>query len=139
MAGEKTRFPRCTAEWECEDEMTMPTTPSDLPADLDALIAAPGYHSVVLENDSVRVLDTTVPPGHIVPHHTHRWPAVQYIITWSDFIRGDRDGAVLLDTRNTPQKPAPGSTQWSGPFAPHTLENIGGDALHVLSVEIKNP
>ena len=118
----------------------MPTTAlSDLPTNLDAVLAAPGYHSVVLENESVRVLDTTVPPGHTVPLHTHRWPAVHYIITWSDFIRRDNDGAVLLDTRNMPEKPAPGSTQWSGPFAPHTLENVGDDALHVLSVEIKNP
>lgn len=115
------------------------TTSSDWPADLDALVAAPGYHSVVLENDSVRVLDTTVPPGHTVPLHTHRWPAVQYILAWSDFIRRDHDGAVLLDTRNTSQKPAPGSTQWSGPFPPHTLENVGDGALRVLSVEIKKP
>src|ERR1700751_3894657 len=113
------------------------TTPPDWPADLDALIAAPTYHSVVLENNSVRVIYTTIPPGHTVPLHTHLWPAVHYIITWSDFIRRDHTGAVLLDTRITPQKPAPGSTQWSGPFPPHTLENGGDAALHVLSVEIK--
>ncbi len=115
------------------------TTPPDWPADLDALIAAPAYHSVVLENDSVRVLDTTIPPGHIVPLHTHLWPAVHYIITWRDFIRRDHTGVVLLDTRNTPQKPAPGSTQWSDRFPSHTLENVGDATLHVLSVEIKAP
>jgi quercetin dioxygenase-like cupin family protein len=114
-----------------------PTAPQVWPDDLDALIAAPGYHSLLLENESVRVLDTTVPPGHTVPHHTHRWPAVHYIITWSDFVRRDLAGAVLLDTRNTPKKPAPGSTLWSGPFPLHTLENVGDSDLHVLSVEIK--
>jgi hypothetical protein len=104
---------------------------------LDALIAAPAYHSLLLENDSVRVLDTTVPPGHTVPLHTHSWSAVHYLLSWSDFIRRDAAGAILLDTRNSPDQPAPGSTQWSGPFPPHTLENVGDATLHVLSVEIK--
>jgi hypothetical protein len=123
----------------------MPPTPTlDWPADLDAMIAAPAYHSVTLENDSVRVLDTTVPPGHTVPLHTHRWPAVHYILTWSDFIRRDHTGAILLDTRNNdtpnnPEHPPEGSTQWSGPLAPHTLENVGQSSLRVISVELKNP
>jgi hypothetical protein len=131
-----------------------PTPPPDWPADLDAMIAAPAYHSVTLENDSVRVLDTTVPPGHTVPLHTHRWPAVHYILTWSDFIRRDHTGAILLDTRNNdtrnndtrnndtrnnPQHPPEGSAQWSGPLAPHTLENVGRSSLRVISVELKNP
>jgi hypothetical protein len=123
----------------------MPPTPTlDWPADLDAMIAAPAYHSVTLENDSVRVLDTTVPPGHTVPLHTHRWPAVHYILTWSDFIRRDHTGAILLDTRNNdtpnnPEHPPEGSAQWSGPLAPHTLENVGQSSLRVISVELKNP
>jgi hypothetical protein len=123
----------------------MPPTPTpDWPAELDAMIAAPAYHSVTLENDSVRVLDTTVPPGHTVPLHTHRWPAVHYILTWSDFIRRDHTGAILLDTRNNdtpnnPEHPPEGSAQWSGPLAPHTLENVGQSSLRVISVELKNP
>jgi hypothetical protein len=108
------------------------------------MITAPSYHSVMLENESVRVLDTTVPPGHTVPLHTHCWPAVHYILTWSDFIRRDHTGAILLDTRNNdtrnnPQHPAEGSAQWSGPLAPHTLENVGESSLRVLSIELKNP
>ncbi len=115
------------------------TTPQDWPDDLDALIAAPAYHSVKLENDSVRVLDTTVPPGHTVPLHTHRWPAVHYILTWSAFIRRDHTGAITVDTRNNPQHPPEGTTTWSEPLAPHTLENVGESSLHVLSIELKNP
>ena len=33
------------------------------PDSLDAMIAAPQYHSLVLENDRVRVLDTRIPVG----------------------------------------------------------------------------
>ena len=107
-----------------------PITTPDWPDNLDAMIAAPAYHSV-------RVLDTTVPPGHTVPLHTHRWSAVHYILSWSDFIRRDQTGAILVDTRNTPRPPE-ASAQYSGPLAPHTLENIGGSDLRVISVELKN-
>jgi len=41
--------------------------------DLDAMIAAPGFHSVLFENGQVRVLEGRVPPGAVVPIHTHRW------------------------------------------------------------------
>lgn len=107
-------------------------------ASLDALVAAPDHHSVILENDAVRVLDTRVSPGDVVPLHTHCWPAVQYILSWSDFIRRDSMGTVLLDTRSM-HAPETGSALWSGPSAPHTLENVGDRELHVLSVELKSP
>jgi hypothetical protein len=106
--------------------------------ELDAMIAAPLYHSVILENDDVRVLDTTVPPGHTVPLHTHRWPGVQYIISWSDFIRRNAAGTILLDSRNI-QPPPHRTALWSGPLPPHTLQNVGDSPLHVISVELKNP
>jgi hypothetical protein len=37
---------------------------------LDALNAAPQYHLLLFENEQVRVLDTRVPAGHIVPLHS---------------------------------------------------------------------
>jgi|SRR5665213_3032895 len=107
------------------------------PDDLDAMVAAPGHHAVMLENDAVRVLDTRVLPGDTVPLHTHRWPAVHYIQKWSDFIRRDAAGALLLDSRNI-SPPAVGSVLWSGPSPAHTLENVGETELHVVSVELKN-
>jgi hypothetical protein len=54
----------------------------DWPEELDALHAAPGYHALLFENDSVRVLETHVPSRQTVPLHTHRWPAVLYILSW---------------------------------------------------------
>ena len=49
------------------------------------MIAAPQYHRLVLENERVRVLDTVIPPGEIVPVHTHRWPAIYYTIAAGRF------------------------------------------------------
>ena len=65
------------------------------PDSLDALVAAPRHHKLVLDNDRVRVLDTRIPAGDLVPVHTHRWPAVYYTISGGDFVRYDGEGNVL--------------------------------------------
>lgn len=69
------------------------------PEDLDAVRAAPAQHRVLLENADVRVLDTRIEPGERTPVHTHCWPAVHCVLTWSDFVRRDAQDGVLLDTR----------------------------------------
>ncbi|HTV08612.1 MAG TPA: hypothetical protein VMD97_06185 [Candidatus Aquilonibacter sp.] len=112
-------------------------TPSELDP-LDAVLAAPRFHRVLLENDSVRVLDTVVPPNETVPLHTHRWPAVLYILGWSDCVRRDSAGSVTMDSRNLPA-PAFGAALWSAPLSPHTLENVGDCELRVIAIEQKQP
>ena len=62
---------------------------------LDALVAAPDHHRVLLENEHVRVLDTKVRPGETTPIHVHPWPSVLYVLSWSDFVRYDPAGNVL--------------------------------------------
>lgn len=106
------------------------------PEELDALIAAPKHHVVLLENESVRVLDTRVRPGETVPLHTHRWPSALYFMSWSDFVRRDAEGKVVADSRAGGKFPE-GSAVWSGPLAPHTLENVGATELRAISVEVK--
>jgi len=103
----------------------------------DAMANAPDHHTVVLENEHVRVLDTKVRPGERTPVHAHQWPAALYIFGWSDFVRYDRDGNVLVDSRTMPTKPSIGSALWSGPIGPHYVENVGTTDLHILAVEVK--
>jgi hypothetical protein len=110
----------------------------DWPDALDALIAAPKYHTVLLENEFVRVLDTNVRARETVPLHTHHWPSTLHILIWSDFIRRDREGKIVVDSR-TIEKPKQGAAVWSEPLAPHTLENVGDSDLRVISVEVKPP
>jgi hypothetical protein len=105
---------------------------------LDACIAAPRHHRMLLENAHVRVLDTRVAPGETVPLHTHGWPAVHQVMSWSDFVRRGADGVVQVDTRGRPAV-AGGTALWSEPLGPHTLENVGAAELHVVSVELKPP
>jgi hypothetical protein len=108
------------------------------PESLDALQAAPRHHQLVVENDRVRVLDTRISPGDTVPVHTHRWPAVLHVMSWSDFVRRDADGKVLRDTRGQPPPASLPLALWSEALPPHSLENVGATELHVLSVEIKD-
>ncbi len=70
------------------------------PAELDAMTAAPEHHTLLFENEHVRVLDAHVNAGDVVPVHTHCWPGVLYILGVSDFVRRDPEGSVVLDTRS---------------------------------------
>lgn len=111
--------------------------PQDWREELDALTAAPQNHTLLFEKDAVRVPDTIVRPGQIVPLHTHRWPSTHYLLSWSEFVRRDAAGSVLLDSR-TIDKPSVGSAFWSSALPPHTLENVGGSDLRVICVELKS-
>jgi hypothetical protein len=111
---------------------------SEWPMELDALVAAPEHHKLLMENDFVRVIDTLIPAGQVTKIHTHQWPASLYIISWSDFIRYDAEGNIVVDSRELPETPLPSSAIWSGSLAPHSLENIGGKDIHIISVEIKS-
>lgn len=107
------------------------------PEELDALIASPQHHTLLFENDLVRVIDTCIPPDEITEIHTHKWPASLYVLSWSDFIRYDNNGNIVLDSRTLPKSPLPSTALWSEPLIPHSLKNIGDNDLHIISVEIK--
>jgi predicted metal-dependent enzyme (double-stranded beta helix superfamily) len=50
------------------------------PPELDALVAAPNSHRLLLDHARVRVLEVTVPPGVTEPMHTHRFPSVMVVL-----------------------------------------------------------
>ena len=108
------------------------------PDSLDAVIAAPKHHSVLLEDDRVRVLRTTIPPGDVVPLHTHRWGGVAYIESWSHFIRRGEHSEVLFDSRLAGEPRAIPCVQRMQPLPPHTVENLGPLVISILIVELKD-
>lgn len=107
------------------------------PVELDALVAAPEHHSLVFENDRVRVIDTRIPPGERTNVHTHCWPATQYVKNASHVVRYDDKGEVLFDSRKAGAALENDIVRWGEPLPPHSLENVGTNELRVLSVEIK--
>ena len=112
---------------------------ADFPDTLEAMTAARDHHQVLLENERVRMLDTRLGPGERTPLHAHRWPAALYVISWSDFVRRDAQGEIVLDSRTLATRPAAGEAIWSSPLVPHAVENVGDRELRIIAVEIKQP
>jgi hypothetical protein len=109
------------------------------PDSLDAVVAAPKHHSVLLEDERVRVLRTSIPAGDVVPLHTHRWGGVAYVESWSHFIRRGEQGEVLFDSRQSGEPPHIPCVQRMQPLPPHTVENLGPLGISILIVELKDP
>jgi hypothetical protein len=107
------------------------------PDSLDALIAAPDNHTVLLENECIRVVRVRILPGQTVPVHTHRWPSVLFILSWSDLVRRDHRGNVMPGTRQASEVPKLNMPAWQGPLPPHSVENVGDTEINTVQVEIK--
>jgi hypothetical protein len=106
--------------------------------DLDAVIAAPENHRVLLENDRVRVLEVVVRPGEVEPLHHHRWPSTLYITEAGHFVDRNADGEVIFDTRQLDGPLPLPLTMWKEPEAPHTVENLSDTvSIRLLRVEVK--
>src|SRR3974390_590674 len=108
------------------------------PASLDALVAAPRHHRKIFESDRGRVLEVSIRRGETVPVHTHRWPAILYLQSWSDHVRRDETGQLIFDSRHEATPAAVPSVLWCEPLTPHSVENVGETELRVLSIELKH-
>jgi hypothetical protein len=106
------------------------------PATLDAVVAAPDNHRILLENDRVRVLDVTVQPHQKEPVHAHPWSSVLYIDKASDFRDFDGEGKVIFDSRTADPIQYP-LTRWLESQAPHAIENLSNETLHLIRIELK--
>jgi hypothetical protein len=111
--------------------------PEQWPPELDALIAAPEHHKLLFENERVRVIDANIPAGDMTAVHTHRFAASHIVVSWSDFIRYDASGNIMLDSRSSGKSFASHSALWSEPLGLHALKNVGEQELHIISVEVK--
>jgi len=108
---------------------------SNWPEALVALTVAPEHNKLLLEYDTVRVLDTFIRPNEITALHTHRWPATLYILSWSDFVRYGENDNVVVDSRNFKASPQASTSFWTKPLTAHRLNNVGENYIHVISVE----
>ena len=85
----------------------------------------------------MRVLETRIPPGHRTPVHTHCWPGVLYILSWSHFIRRDDNDVILVESAKVEALKNPPTISWSPVLPPHTFENVGDTDFHAINVELK--
>jgi len=107
------------------------------PDSLDALVAAPAHHDLLLEDDRVRIVHTHIASGETVPLHTHRWGGVAYVQSFSHFIRRNEHGAVTFDSGEAGKPPVTPCAHWLQPLPPHTVENLGPAEINILIIELK--
>src|ERR1700736_5609368 len=84
---------------------------------------------VKFENDRVRVLEATLPPG--VKEQVHSHPAyVIYVVEGGRYRNYAADGKIIEGTFNT------GDVIYRDPLT-HAAENIGDKPMHLILVELK--
>ena len=103
---------------------------------MDALLAAPASHRVLLDNDRVRVLEVTIEPGTREPEHTHQAVSVM-IVDESAQIRYYADGALQFESSAHPIAPPHVRARWMESEGPHSVENIDQSRYHAIRVELK--
>ena len=112
--------------------------PATWPTELEATVAAPDNHKILLENERVRLLEVTLSPGETEPFHFHRWPSVLFIQQAAEWIDRDAEGNVIFDSREVPHIQYPLS-MWKGPEAPHSPVNLSDSVeIRLIRVEIKD-
>ena len=62
---------------------------------LDAVIAAPRNHRVLMEDETIRVLEVTVDPGEREALHHHRWPSLMVVLARPSYVNRDARGTSL--------------------------------------------
>lgn len=111
---------------------------------LDAVIAAPGNHKVLFENERLRVLEVILEPNEEEPTHHHRWPSVFVF----DQVKGPvhdmaPDGTMLPPNRDVIQA----VQGWDGkgclvvhmsPQPAGRVLNASDLTLHGIRVEMKS-
>jgi quercetin dioxygenase-like cupin family protein len=97
---------------------------------VDALTASPENFRLVLENDTVRVLEYTLLPGKKDHQHTHP-RRVAHVMSGGTLRVGFPDGTSMIFEEKA------GESSWSEPSPLHDTENIGTTPIRILLVETK--
>jgi quercetin dioxygenase-like cupin family protein len=109
-----------------EIELLAPTTARPLG---DAVAEDPKHPALVLENESVRVLRTTIPPGETAPMHGHGERVT--VILSGDRMRTQREGGEPSES-----DVKTGDVSIAGPVR-HTATNVGKVVHDAITVELK--
>lgn len=108
--------------------LTEPPPPEKGP--VDALVSSPGNFKLVLDNEHVRVLQYTLPPGGRDHWHTHP-PRVGYVLSGAKIRVTEADGSSEDYDAKT------GETYW-GEFSPlHDTLNLDTKPYIALLIEVK--
>ena len=109
------------------------------PPELDALIAAPANHRLLLEDETIRVMEVSIEPGERENLHYHRWPSIMIILARPSFVHLDDKGDVVPSDPNAPENPTLPRVVHLQPQRLHAVE-VAADAphrFHAFRIELK--
>lgn len=96
----------------------------------DAVNVAPHLHSVVYEDDKMRVLKVVVQPGDIADMHWHPHN-INYVLSGGK-LRFNRPDGSSVDVDLTV-----GQVTSAAVDSQHSVENIGDETVETIQVELK--
>ena len=97
----------------------------------DAVKVSPAINTVLVENEHVRVVQSTFKPGAVEGTHTH--PAGWYIVTKGGTLKITRANGTVEEW-----KAPTGEQAWQGFEAPHKAQNTGKGTFEYIYVEVKS-
>ena len=96
----------------------------------DVVKVSPATVEVILENDHVRVIESTIPPGTLQGTHSH--PAtIVYYLTASTVRSEGPDGKLIVTERKA------GEVAYREQVT-HSAENVGATPAKTLVIELKS-
>jgi len=107
------------------------------PDSLNSVNAAPNSHKVLFEDENVRLIEVTVPPGSTEPLHGHKWPAITIEDSVAAGQESRADGTIVDCGRVPADAPFPQVTIW-GPQSPHSFTNTDILPYHLYRLEFKH-
>ena len=117
--------PPQTAEWPWDDS-------------LDAVVAAPHSHVVLLENDDVRVISVEIKAGEKEPAHTHRHPSVMIVHQPTRIRYFGVNGEAEFESPEGPRPASASEPKWMEPEGLHAVENVDTLPYKAYRIELKD-
>ncbi len=105
---------------------------------MDAVIAAPESHEILLENDRVRVLRVKINPGEREPMHNHNWESVMYVDHPAMIKYYDDKGNLVFESNKSNFSYDVGNPSWMEAEGIHAVENIDTLEYSAIRVELKD-
>ena len=87
-------------------------------------------HKVVLDNDTLRMLDVRIKPGQKVAMHSHPPNTVYFLTDCKSRVTGPDGKSQMAESKADTAVWRPGETK-------HAVENVGTAECHLVQTELK--
>lgn len=103
----------------------------------DAVVAASLSHDVLYEDENIRLLSVTIPPGGSAPMHHHALPSVLIIDSYAKATE-QLAGGIRIASEQLPGEAQVPFVMVRGPQAAHAVTNTDTMPFHLYRLEFKN-